>query len=146
MKLSSSLAKLPFASMFAALVLLLAAGCAHHRDVRASADGVHWVELKAETEEEGMREALSQANHFCEERKMAAAIVSEDKKYKGDMDESDYKALKKAGKVAQTAGGAVYVLGAPRESNIGGLVGLGGTVANQVAGEGYAVKLKFKCI
>ncbi len=135
-------------SIFAALILALAttAGCAHHRDVRPSADGVHWVELKAETEEEGARQALSQANHFCEERKMAAAIVSEDKTYKGDMDEKNYKTLKKAGKVAQAAGGTVYALGAPRESNIGGLVGLGGGIASGLAGEGYLVKLRFKCM
>lgn len=126
--------------------LLLTSGCAHHRDVRPSADGVHWVELKAESEEEGAREALSQANDFCEERKMAAAIVSEDKTYKGDMEEKNYKTLKKAGKVAQAAGGTVYALGAPRESNIGGLVGLGGGIASGLAGEGYLVKLRFKCM
>lgn len=132
---------------FLATFLLLTAGCAHHRDVRASADGVHWVELKAESEEEGARQALSQANHFCEERKLTAAVVSEDKSYKGDMDEKNYKNLKTAGKIAQTAGGAVAVLGGNRgTSTLGGLVGLGGTVANQVAGEGYQVRMKFKCL
>lgn len=133
-------------TVFGILTLLFVSGCAHHRDVRASADGVHWVQLKSETEEDGMRDAIAQANHFCEERKMAAAVVSEDKAYKGDMDEANYKKMKTAGKVAQTAGGAVYVLGGQRESNIGGLVGLGGGIASQIAGEGYQVKVKFKCI
>lgn len=121
-------------------------GCAHHRDVRPSADGVHWVELRSESEEEGARDALAQANHFCEERKMVAAVVSEDKAYKGNMDESNYKALKTAGKVGQIVGGTVYTMGGARESNVGGVVGLGGVVADQVAGEGYVVKLRFKCM
>ena len=121
-------------------------GCAHHRDVRPSADGIHWVELKAESEEDGARQAISQANNFCEERGKTAAVVSENKAYKGDMDEADYKNLKKAGRAAQTIGGVTYGLGAPAESNIGGMVGLGGTVANQIAGEGYLVKMRFKCL
>lgn len=131
-------------------VLLFAAflfsGCAHHRDVRASADGVHWVNIKAETEEDGMQDALSQANHFCEKRNKTAGIVSENKTYTGQMDERQYKKVKTAGKVAQTVGGSAYVFGGETESELGSMVGLGGTVANQIAGEGYSVKVKFKCI
>lgn len=133
-------------SAFALLTMALFSGCAHHRDVRASADGVHWVELKAETQEEGMRNALSQANHFCEQRHKEAAVVSEDKSYKGDMDEGTYKKTKTFGKAAQTAGGAAYVLGGHNESAIGGIVGLGGGIASQMAGDGYLVKVRFKCI
>lgn len=126
--------------------LLFLAGCAHYPDVRPSADGIHWVEVKADDPESGARNALSQANDYCDSMDKKAAIVSEDQKYKGDMDESDYKALKKAGKAAQTVGGAVWTFGGKKESEVGGLVGLGGAVANQVAGEGYKVKLKFKCL
>ena len=129
--------------------LLVSAGCAHHRDVRAGVDGVHWVHIKAETTEEGTREALDQAGHFCEKRKLSAAVVNEEGAYVGNMNESDYKKLKTAGTVAQTAGGAAYVLGGANNSTLGGLggvVGLGGTMAKQVAGEGYQVKVRFKCI
>lgn len=126
--------------------LLLLASCAHYPDVRPSADGIHWVEVKAEDPESGARNALSQANDYCDSMEKKAAIVSEDQNYKGDMDESDYKTLKKAGKAAQTVGGAVWTFGGKKESEVGGLVGLGGAVANQVAGEGYKVKLKFKCL
>lgn len=134
----------------AAAAMLLSAGCAHHRDVRAGVDGVHWINIKAETTEQGTREALSQANHFCEKRNLAAAVVKEEEAYVGSMNEKDYKALKTAGTVAQTAGGAAYVLGGgsnnPTVGGLGGIVGLGGTMAKQVAGEGYQVKLRFKCI
>lgn len=140
-RISTTFALLSFTSL-----AFLTSACAHHRDVRPSADGVHWVELKTESEEEGARDAISQANNFCEERGKTAAVVSENKSYKGDMDESNYKTLKKAAKAAQTVGGVTYGLGASTESNIGGMVGLGGTVANQIAGEGYLVKMRFKCI
>lgn len=143
-----TLARRPF--VFIAIALTFSAvGCAHHRDVRAGVDGVHWIHIKSESTEEGTREALSQAGHFCEKRNLAAAVVKEEDAYVGNMKESDYKKLKTAGTVAQTAGGAAYVLGSANDSPIGGLggvVGLGGTVAKQIAGQGYEVKIRFKCI
>ena len=49
-------------------ILLLLSACAHHRDVRPSADGIHKVVVRAEDTDEGSRDAIKQANHFCEER------------------------------------------------------------------------------
>lgn len=128
------------------VLILMAAGCAHHRDVRVGAEGVHRVQVNAETEEEGAREAMAQAKHYCEEKGKEAAIVEENKKYTGDMKEEDYKTMKTASKAAQIVGGSAYVFGGKKESSAGGIVGLGGAVASQVAGEGYTVELKFKCI
>ncbi len=53
-----------------------------------------------------------------------AAIVSEDKKYSGDMSEEDYKKGKAIAKVAQAAGGAI---------------------GDNALGKGYTVEMKFKC-
>lgn len=121
------------------------AACAHHRDVRPGADGIHRVRLSSEDKEEGTRDAIEQANHYCGEMKKSAAFIDENTKYTGDMNEKDYKTLKTASKVAKTAGGTVWAMGGEKESNIGGIVGLGGTVADQVAGKGYTVEMKFKC-
>lgn len=121
-------------------------GCGHHRDVRPSANGVHTVKVQCEDKDEGSRDAIAQANHFCEQRKMSAAFVDEQQTYTGSMDEKDYQRMKTAGKVAQTVGGSTYVLGGQKESNIGGIVGLGGVVADQVAGKGYTVQMRFKCM
>ncbi|MNJ92570.1 hypothetical protein D3C87_102430 [compost metagenome] len=131
------------------LLLLVSAmmfGCGHHRDVRASANGVHVVKLQAEDKDEGSRQAIAQANHFCEQRKQSAAFVDESQTYTGNMDEKDYHAMKTAGKVASTVGGTTYVLGGQKESTIGGIVGLGGVVAGQVAGNGYTIQMRFKCM
>lgn len=126
-------------------VVSFLASCAHHRDVRPGADGVHRVVVNTEDNEEGTQEAISQANHFCEQRNLSAAFLSEDKKYTGSMKEDDYKAMKTASKVATGLGSAAYVFGGKKESTAGGIVGLGGAVAGSVAGKGYTVEMKFKC-
>lgn len=124
---------------------LLSVGCAHHRDVRAGVDGVHRVVVQTEDKEDGAQEAIRQANHFCKEQNKYAAFVNEESKYTGQMDEKDYNRVKTASRVAQAAGGAAYVFGGEKESNIGGVVGLGGMVADAAAGKGYTVEMKFKC-
>ena len=131
------------------ILILLALGiaaCSHHRDVRPSADGTHRVEILADSKSSGAREAIDQANYFCEKRNKAAAIVTEEANYEGDMDESDYKAAKKASKAATILGGSTHVFGGEKESKIGGAVGLGGVVADDIIGKGYKIKMMFKCI
>lgn len=128
------------------LASLFGVGCAHHRDVRASADGIHRVVVQSEDTEAGARDAISQANHFCEQRGKSAAFVNEDKKYSGDLDEKTYKTGKRASKAAQALGSAVYVFGGKTESTVGGIAGLGGAVADSALGKGYTIEMKFKCM
>jgi len=134
-----------FALATIALGALFSVGCAHHRDVRPGADGVHRVVLKTDDTEQATRDAISQANHFCKQRNQMAAFVSEEQKYTGDMDEKNYKAAKTAAKVATMAGGTVGVFGGRRESTAGGVVATGGVIANEAIGKGYTVDMKFKC-
>lgn len=126
------------------LVTLLGA-CAHHKDVRPGADGIHRVLVSTDDQEEGARNAISQANHYCKESNRSAAFISEDKKYVGSMDEDTYKTAKAISKAAAAAGGTVYAMGAKKESNVGGIVGMGGGIANNALGKGYNVEMKFKC-
>ena len=131
--------------LFALASLLVLFGCAHHRDVRPGADGIHRVVIQSEDTDQGGKEAIRQAQHYCEEKKMEAAFIDEKKQYTGDMDESTYKTTKRVGKVAQVVGGGVWALGGKNESTIGGIGALGGTAANAAAGEGYTVEMRFKC-
>lgn len=128
------------------LFTIFISACAHHRDVRPGADGIHTVVIATEDKEAGSREAIEQANHFCEQRKRSAAFINEDQKYTGDMDEKDYKTGKKISKVAKVVGGTVWALGGKNESNAGGIIGLGGAAADAAYGKGYTVTMKFKCI
>lgn len=132
------------------LLMVLAAGffmigCAHHRDVRPGADGIHRVVIQTDDQEEGQRDAIRQANHYCAQTKKEAAFINEDNKYTGDMDEKTYKNAKRATTVAKTVGGAVWALGGKRESGLGGVVGLGGVAGDAALGKGYTVEMKFKC-
>ncbi|MGZ3742755.1 MAG: hypothetical protein ACXWRE_07845 [Pseudobdellovibrionaceae bacterium] len=125
--------------------LLLSAACAHHADVRPGPDGIHSVKITAEDKESGSREAIEQANDFCKEYKKMAVFLNEESKYDGSMDEKDYKTAKTTAKVAQAVGGAGYVFGGKNESTAGGILGLGGGIANQALGKAYSVNMKFKC-
>lgn len=138
--------KMTILSFVSVAVLLFTAGCAHHRDVRAGAEGVHRVVVKTDNEADGTRNAINQANHFCEQRGLSAAFVNEEKKYEGAMDQKDYEKAKAASRVAKTVGGAAYVFGGKRESGAGGLVTLGGAAADAALGEAYRIEMQFKCL
>lgn len=124
---------------------LLLSACAHHHDVRPGADGIHRVVLQTDDSDQGARDAIDQANHFCKEQNKYAAFVEEKKTYTGDMEEKNYKNAKRASNVAKTVGGAAWVFGGKKESNIGGIVGLGGAAADTAIGQGYTVDMRFKC-
>lgn len=125
--------------------LLIISACAHHKDVRPSADGAHTATFQTDTKQDGYRKAISQASHFCEQRKLAAFIVSEKSEYVGSMNEDDYNTTKKVAKIAQSVGGTIWALGGKKESDAGGVVGVGGGVADQVAGKGYRYTMTFNC-
>lgn len=127
-------------------VAVLFVSCAHHRDVRPSSDGEHKVVVQSEDTQEGSRDAIAQANHFCKEQGKMAVFINENQKYTGSMDESTYKTAKTVSKVAGAAGGAAWVFG--RKSGVkdtGAVVGMGGGIADRALGNGYTVDMKFKC-
>lgn len=120
-------------------------GCAHHRDVRPGVDGIHRVVIKSDNTEDSKRDAIAQANHYCESKGKGAAFMDESESYGGSMKEEDYRRAKTASKVATGAGGAVHVFGGKKESAVGGIVGLGGIIADQALGNAYTIEMKFKC-
>jgi hypothetical protein len=130
-------------SLGSALIVLSA--CAHHKDVRPGADGINRVVNTTEDPADGSRAALKQANNYCKEFDKHPVIVTEGNKYVGAMDEADYKQVKAVGRVAKTAGGAVWALGGKDVQGVGGAVGLGGVAADEYAGKGYTVEMTFKC-
>ena len=130
--------------LFSTLALIFS--CAHHRDVRPSSKGLHTVRLQTVDKTSGYKNAFSQATHFCKERYNKFASVSKESyKYTGQMSEDAYKQTKTAAKVAKGVGSAAWVFGGKQESNAGGIVGLGGQVADSVAGDGYTYTMIFKC-
>lgn len=130
----------------AALVLASLVSCAHHRDVRPASDGLHSVQVRTETKEEGARNALSQANHFCEKRGKFAAIEKELAEFNhSSMTEAEYNKAKTAAKVTEGIGSAAFVFGGKKESQLGGIAALGGSIADSAIGAGYVTTMKFRC-
>lgn len=120
-------------------------GCAHHRDVRPSSNGSHKVVIQTEDKSNGYSNGKSQADHFCEGEKRRAYIVEEGYKYTGSMSEEDYKKGKMVSKIAKGVGSAGYVFGGKKEKNAGGILGIGGQVADSAMGSGYTYTMIFRC-
>lgn len=128
-------------------VLLFLAACAHHRDVRPGADGLHRVLTRGPDKDEVERDAIAQANHFCSERNnKSAAFVSEGTQYTGSMSESTHKTTRNASKAATVVGSGMGIFGGQNEANAGAVVGGAGVVGNiMTGGDAYTTEMKFKC-
>lgn len=124
---------------------LILGACAHHRDVRPGEDGLNKVVLMTQQKDFDGRDALSQAESYCETLKKRPVVVSETNQYVGSMDESTYNNVHTGAKVAQTVGAVGHVFGGEKESNVGGVVGLGGIATQGAIGNGYRYEMKFKC-
>jgi hypothetical protein len=130
---------------FGIAVVMTFAACAHHRDVRPGEEGINKVVLMTQEKDFEGRPALSQAEHYCETMGRRPVIVSETNQYVGSMDEGSYNNVHTGAKVAQTVGAVGHVFGGKKESDAGGVVGLGGIVAEGAIGKGYRYEMKFKC-
>lgn len=129
------------------LPLLSLVSCASHEHVRAGADGVHRVVIRGTEKETVEKEAISEAESFCSERKLAPAFTSEDTKYTGSMDESTHKTIQKVSKAAAVGGGMMGVMGGTKEKNVGkGVFGAGAVGSVFQDEEAYTADMKFKCI
>ena len=125
--------------------LIVLASCAHHKDVRPKADGKHEIKILGESKQELARNAMKQANHYCEEDKKRAAIVSEKVTYVGQGSEDSYVKAKAVTKAVKAVGGSAYVFGGEKEKNAGGIGVLGGQAADAYLGDGYQMHMVFVC-
>ena len=73
-------------------ILLLCAGCAHYPNVRPGVSE-HKITISHKSEGQAFQEAMNQARSYCEhaQNNKTPAIINEDKKYTGTMDEKTYK-------------------------------------------------------
>lgn len=126
--------------------LLIFISCGHHKDVRPGDKGVHIVRFTAEERDAAYREASNQANHFCDQSDKTAAVLKEDYKYTGDMDEKDYKTAKRITKATKILSSSAWIMGGKRERNAGGVGAVGSNAADAVIGKGYTYTMSFKCV
>lgn len=127
------------------------AACAHHRDVRPGADGLHRVTVEAEEQEDASRDALGQSEHYCHSiKKESAVVVNEKSTYIGSIDENTRKTLKRVSTAASLVGGTVathgFVSGDRNAQNIGGATALGGAAGETITGgKNYRFEMTFRC-
>lgn len=140
--------KLIYVLSVLSIILVSCAHQPHHNDVRPGVDGVHTVILNMEDKENSdySQDAISQATFFCKQNGKMVGIISEEKKFVGQgVDEETYNTTKMGTKVAKVIGGTVWGMGGEKESDIGGVVGLGGQAVDSALGNGYQLVMKFKC-
>jgi hypothetical protein len=119
--------------------------CAHHRDVRPGADGLHKVTARGPEDSSSARDALSQAQHFCKEQKKYAAIKTEDTKYTGSMDEDTRKTVKAASKAASMVGFMADNPHSKRNDTADVLSGAGAAGQIMTGQDDYVTTMTFIC-
>lgn len=140
MKLST----LPFLAL--STLTLLAVGCAHHRDVRPGAEGVNRVVIRGPDRGPLERDAISQAEHYCEQFKKTPAFTSDDTKFTGSGSEETHKTMRGVSKAVTAGGGMVSVFGGDTERNTGRVATGAGVVGGMLTDqEAYTVDMRFKC-
>lgn len=127
---------------FLALAL---SSCAHHRDVRAGIDGFHKVSVQASDKQSGQRDAISQANHFCETEQgnTRAAILDEKTSYTGSLDEATRNNVRQASGAAMAVGNMLGSASGEYGQHPVGIAGSAGYM--MTSGLDYTVEMKFKC-
>lgn len=118
--------------------------CAHHKDVRPGTEGINRVVIHSDGDD-GERNALAQAEHYCKEFGKMPAIVDEKTAYTGKVDEQTYNNGKAVSRVLKTVGGMTHVFGGKAERSAGGVGVLAGVGTDAVLGNGYTTEIKFKC-
>lgn len=133
----------------ASLLGFSAFSCAHHRDVRGGADNVHSVTVRGTEKTSTERDAISQADDYCDQWDKRAGIVTQKSGYIGTtMDENTRDTVRKASTAAILLGGvgsaAADEPGARRGGNVVGAAGTVGAV--MTGGENYETTMTFKCL
>ena len=114
----------------------------HHHDVRPSMSGTHSIVFLVADKTSGYNWAKPQIDFFCEKQGKVAYINTENFKYTGSMDESEYLAIQAAANVAKGIGAAPFWT---FNQNDAGRSGVLGQVAGDALGPGYTYTMTFQC-
>jgi len=133
----------------ACALAFLGFSCAHHRDVRGGADNVHSVTVRGTEKTYTERDAISQADDYCDQWEKRAGILTQKSGYIGTtMDETTRDTVRKASTAAILLGGVGSASADDDDVRHGGnVVGAAGTVgAVMTGGENYETTMTFKCL
>ncbi|MFC3031587.1 hypothetical protein ACFOEE_03495 [Pseudoalteromonas fenneropenaei] len=119
--------------------------CAHHDDVRPSAQNSHYVVVNSQQRDEGIQDALKQARHYCQSLKAKMYVLNETVSYEGSQPEADYLAALKTAEIVSGVGTALWIFGDGRVDDAGAIASVAGNSAEHAMGRPYVTKINFKC-
>ncbi|NOU52285.1 hypothetical protein HG263_17285 [Pseudoalteromonas sp. JBTF-M23] len=123
---------------------VLLAACAHHDDVRPG-EGKHYVVIKAVDRDQGMKEALGQAEHFCDKTKNSLVVINENVDYQGEKSEKDYLDSRSTAEFVTEASTWLWILGDGHVDDAGAVAAIAGVVALESMDAPYTVTVNFRC-
>ncbi|BBN83674.1 hypothetical protein PA25_36590 [Pseudoalteromonas sp. A25] len=123
---------------------LLLAACAHHEDVRPG-DSQHYVVVKSVDRNKGIKEALGQAEHFCEKSSNKLVVLNEKVEYRSEQAEKDYLDSRSTTEFVTEASAWLWVLGDGYVDDVAAVATLAGVGALESMGAPYLVTLNFRC-
>lgn len=136
--------KLKNAAVFS--LATFAMGCAHYQDVRPASNGVHTVSFYTEFDNQGYHQAIGQADHYCHKVYGShPVVVSEDSSYVGTMPEEEYVRSKNVARAIESVGIAGMILGNDIQHDVGTVLAVTSSVAQNAMGPGYLYNLRFRC-
>ncbi|WP_087016478.1 hypothetical protein [Thaumasiovibrio subtropicus] len=124
---------------------LILTACASHEDVRPGADGVHYVSIAASDAKSASREAIKQAQSYCDSHQQGMYVVDEDNFYEGTMTQDQYETHKTIANVASAAGTALWVFGDGKVDDAGGVAAIAGGIYGASLEDPYVTTLSFQC-
>jgi hypothetical protein len=138
--------------MYAITLLLfcfLISSCTTTKDVMPGENGINKVYLKSSDDEDGRTSAIAEAKKYCKDKHQEAIFLDQKTEYKGSMDESTRKLIKKASNAAIVAGGITQSGSWSRgdsSNDPGRVLGGAGTIGHVMTNDkDYVVNVQFKC-
>ncbi|MBD1582620.1 hypothetical protein [Pseudoalteromonas sp. S16_S37] len=123
---------------------VLLAACAHHDDVRPG-ESKHYVVVKAVDRDQGMKEALGQAEHFCDKTKSSLVVLNEQVDYQGEKAEKDYLNNRSTAELVTDVSAWLWILGDGHVDDAGAIGTIAGIGTLEAMGAPYLVTVNFRC-
>ncbi|MCF6437272.1 MULTISPECIES: hypothetical protein [Pseudoalteromonas] len=124
---------------------VLLSACAHHDDVRPGNDNQHYVVIKSVDRSEGIKEALGQATHYCEQSQSNMVVLNETIDYKGELPEHDYLKTRATAEFVTEAGSWLWIIGDGHVDDVAAVAAVAGAGKLHSMGAPYFVTVNFRC-
>ncbi|WP_105169910.1 hypothetical protein [Pseudoalteromonas sp. T1lg23B] len=131
--------------LIAVTTAIILSACAHHDDVRPSNNNQHYVVIQSVDRSEGVKEALGQATHYCDQSKSTMVVLNESVDYQGDIPEQDYLKTRSAAEAVTEVGSWLWVLGDGYVDDVAAVATIAGAGKLHSMGAPYSVTVNFRC-